>query len=192
MWQNRGDSKFTFQMKKMIAVAALAGIMTGCGGGEDSGKNIIMETTKGKIVIELNDNMTPITSGNFRTLVKNGFYDGLTFHRFVPDFVIQGGDPSGDGTGGSDSQIQLEIPCTDGETILGDITDCQVSLPHDTGVIAMARSMDPNSASSQFYFTLAPQTSLDGKYAVFGKVIEGLEIVKQLRQGDKMESVIEG
>ncbi len=123
----------------------------------------LVETNQGNFKIKLFLKEAPITAGNFIKLVKQHFYDGLTFHRVVPGFVIQGGDPNGDGSGGPGWTIPLEI-------VKG--------LNHDrAGMVAMARTQDPNSAGSQFYITLAPAPSLDGKYAVFGQVIEGLNVV---------------
>jgi cyclophilin family peptidyl-prolyl cis-trans isomerase len=143
---------------------------------------VVMETNKGTIKIKVFKNEAPITGGNFLDLVQRGFYNNLTFHRYEPGFVIQGGDPRGVGTGGftdpstgSERRIKLEIV---------------PGLRHsEAGMVAMARSSDPDSASSQFYITLAPCSNLDGGYAVFGKVIEGLNVVKELRKGDKMTKV---
>ncbi len=145
---------------------------------------VVIETNKGTIKIRVFKNEAPITANNFIDLVSKGFYNGLTFHRYEPGFVIQGGDPIGNGTGGyTDPQtrqercIQLEV---------------KPSLKHDcAGMVAMARSNAPDSASSQFYITLAPASFLDMKYAVFGKVIDGLNIVQQLRAGDHMVKVAE-
>jgi len=131
---------------------------------------VLMDTTKGPIKFELFEELAPITTTNFATLVENGFYNGLNFHRYEPGFVIQGGDPLGTGMGGSKHTIPLEVT---------------QKLKHDdAGVVAMARSSDPNSASSQFYFTLRATPHLDMGYAVFGKVTEGLENLQQLRKGD--------
>ncbi len=138
------------------------------------------DTTKGTIVAQLTEDDAPITTANFIELAEKGFYNGLTFHRYAPGFVIQGGDPDGNGTGGSGKNIKGEFP------------DNGVPNPgkHDAaGMLAMARSGDPNSASSQFYFTLDAAPHLDSGYAVFGKVTSGLEAVMALRQGDKMNSV---
>jgi cyclophilin family peptidyl-prolyl cis-trans isomerase len=164
-----------------IIISAL--VLSGCAQEETANTTtkegvtmIQMETTKGTIKVELYDNEAPITTSNFKELVQSNFYDGLTFHRYEPDFVIQGGDPKGDGTGGSDKTIPLEI---------------SDNLKHDAGVIAMARSQEPNSASSQFYFTLAPAHFLDGNYAVFGKVVEGMDVVLELRADDKIIKVEE-
>lgn len=141
-----------------------------------------METTKGTIKIEVFKNEAPITAGNFLDLVQRGFYNGLTFHRYEPGFVIQGGDPKGDGTGGFiDPQTKRErnIPL-----------EVKPELKHDSaGMVAMARSNDPNSASCQFYITLGAASFLNNQYAVFGKVVDGLNAAQQLRKGDKMTSV---
>src|SRR5438132_13621973 len=138
-------------------------------------RTAVINTNKGVIKAELDEENAPITATNFIELAESGFYNGLKFHRFVSGFVIQGGDPLGTGMGGSKKQIKLE---TSGK------------FKHDSaGTLAMARSQDPNSASSQFYITLGSTPHLDGSYATFGKVTEGLEVAQQLREGDKMESV---
>jgi peptidyl-prolyl cis-trans isomerase B (cyclophilin B) len=138
-------------------------------------RTAVIKTNKGTIRAELDETNAPITTANFIGLADRGFYNGLTFHRHVPGFVIQGGDPSGNGTGGSGKTIKLEVTGKH---------------KHDSaGTLAMARSNNPDSASCQFYITLAPAPSLDGSYATFGKVTEGLDVVQQLRPGDKMESV---
>ncbi|QQS45012.1 MAG: peptidylprolyl isomerase [Acidobacteriota bacterium] len=135
----------------------------------------VIETDKGTIKFELYEDLAPITTANFIELTGRKFYDGLNFHRVEPGFVIQGGCPLGNGTGGSDKRIQLEV---------------SQNLKHgEAGAVAMARSSDPNSASCQFYITLAPTPFLDGNYAVFGRVIEGMDVVKQIRVGDRMSSV---
>lgn len=121
----------------------------------------------GSIEVTLNANVAPITVSNFCHLAEEGFYDGLTFHRVVPGFVVQGGDPAGDGTGGSDA------------TIKGEFSDNGVenSIPHVRGTISMARSTDPDSASSQFFICADTASSLDGQYAAFGSVTSGMEVV---------------
>jgi len=153
-------------------------------GTEMTTKNPVveMDTNKGTIKIEIFADEAPITSKNFLDLVDRGFYNGLTFHRYEPGFCIQGGDPRGTGTGG------FVDPSTGRErTIPLEVTP---KLKHsEAGILAMARSNNPNSASSQFYFTLGPASFLDGQYAVFGKVIDGLNVVKELRKGDKMTKV---
>lgn len=135
----------------------------------------VIETDKGTIKFELYEDMAPITTGNFIELADSKFYDGLNFHRVEPGFVIQGGCPRGNGTGSSDKKIPLEVT---------------PNLKHgEAGAVAMARSTDPNSASCQFYITLGPAAFLDGNYAVFGRVTEGLDVVKQIRVGDRISSV---
>ena len=110
----------------------------------------------------------PVTVENFLSLVNSGFYDGLTFHRVLDDFVAQGGDPNGNGTGGSSDKIRGEFSENGFE---------QNTLTHKRGSVAMARSNDPNSASSQFYICYQDLPSLDGKYAVFGQVTDGMEVI---------------
>ena len=133
-----------------------------------------IETEKGTIKIELFEDKVPITAKNFIGLASSGFYNGLTFHRVEKGFVVQGGDPNGDGTGGSGKTIPLEI---------------NPQLKHVKGAVAMARSQNPDSASSQFYITLDEVPFLDGNYAVFGKVIEGMSVVENIEVGDKMTKV---
>lgn len=127
---------------------------------------ITMENDE-KIVIELDPTAAPNTVANFISLVEKGFYDGLIFHRVIPDFMIQGGDPEGNGTGGA------------GYSIKGEFSENGVEnhLKHERGVLSMARSNDPNSASSQFFIMVKEAPHLDGQYAAFGKVIEGMEVV---------------
>lgn len=142
---------------------------------------VVMETSKGVIKIQIYEAEAPITSHNFLDLVKRGFYNGLGFHRYEPGFVIQGGDPKGTGTGG------FIDPTTKKERTIP--LEVKPNLKHEAGAIAMARTNDPNSASSQFYFTLAATPFLDMQYAVFGKVIDGMKVVESLRAGDKMTKV---
>jgi peptidyl-prolyl cis-trans isomerase B (cyclophilin B) len=138
-------------------------------------RTAIIETSKGQIKVVLNEDLAPITTANFIELAERKFYDGLKFHRVEKGFVIQGGCPYGSGTGGSGKTIPLEV---------------SPNLKHgDAGAVAMARSTDPNSASSQFYITLAPTDFLDGNYAVFGRVVEGMDIVRQIQVGDVMNRV---
>ena len=137
-------------------------------------KYVVIETDKGIVKAELYTEKAPITTKNFIDLANSGFYNGLKFHRVEKGFVIQGGDPRGDGSGGSEKTISLEI---------------NPDLKHVEGVLGMARTEDPNSARSQFYITLAPIPFLDGKYAVFGKVVSGMDAVKKIQVGDKMNKV---
>ena len=131
----------------------------------------------GTIVMELYPDIAPKTVENFEKLANSGFYNGLTFHRVEKDpqpFVVQGGDPKGDGTGGPGYAIPDEFT---------------TQKKHIVGTLAMAHSAAPNSAGSQFYITLAPAPELDGKYAIFGQVTEGMEVVNNIQKGDKMKSV---
>jgi len=134
---------------------------------------VTMEMASGEIVkIELYPQIAPTTVENFISLINSGFYDGLTFHRVMPEFMAQGGDPSGDGTGGP------------GYSIYGEFSENGFTnnLKHEIGVISMARADSPNSAGSQFFIVTDENSylSLDGKYAGFGKVIEGMDIVYQI------------
>jgi peptidyl-prolyl cis-trans isomerase B (cyclophilin B) len=177
-----------------------------------SGKATIVLVVKGKpITIEVNGTDAPITAGNFVDLAKRGFYDGTAFHRVVPGFVAQGGDPYSKlknppgpvGTGGftdpntkQPRDVPLEIWAeggaapTYGKTLKSAGVTQPPKLKHVRGAVAMARSMMPDSASSQFYIALgtAGTASLDGDYAVFGTVKSGIETVDQIQQGDKIES----
>ena len=121
---------------------------------------------------ELYPEVAPITVNNFISLIKKNFYDGLTFHRIIPGFMIQGGDPEGTGMGGPGYSIKGEF------TMNGVPND----LAHTEGVLSMARAMDPNSAGSQFFIMHKTSPHLDGQYAAFGKVIEGLEVVDKIAQ----------
>jgi cyclophilin family peptidyl-prolyl cis-trans isomerase len=136
---------------------------------------VTIETSKGTIKAVIYTDKAPISANNFLALARQHFYDGLTWHRVVPGFVIQTGDPTGTGEGGSDKTIPLEIV---------------EGLSHDApGIFGMARDSNPDSASSQFYITQAAVTRLDGKYAVFGKVIEGIDVVMAIQVGDTMTKV---
>lgn len=137
-----------------------------------TGKHYVEMKVKdyGTIELELDSDVAPITVTNFINLVNSKFYDGLTFHRIINGFMIQGGDPLGNGTGGSS------------KTIKGEFSENGVknSISHVRGVISMARSSDYNSASSQFFIVQKDTTSLDGQYAAFGKVISGMDIVDKI------------
>ena len=129
----------------------------------------------GTIKLELDEGTAPITVANFIKLAKDGFYDGLTFHRIMDGFMIQGGDPQGNGTGGSDEKIKGEFKQNG--------VDNPIS--HVKGVISMARSNQPDSASSQFFITVADSTFLDGAYAAFGRVTEGMEVAEKIAKDVK-------
>ena len=132
---------------------------------------VTIEMENGNIIkLELYPSIAPETVQNFVTLVSQGFYDGLIFHRVIPGFMIQGGDPDGTGMGGSKQTIRGEFSSNGFKN----------DLRHDRGVISMARTSAPNSASSQFFIVVKASTHLDGQYASFGKVIEGLEEVDRI------------
>ncbi len=137
----------------------------------------VFTTNKGTIRVQLAGKDAPIHVGNFVELAQKGFYDGLTFHRYVPNFVIQGGDPKGNGTGGPGYHIQQEFTTNPNNS-------------HEDGALAMARSSNPDSAGSQFYFCLGAQHFLDPNYTVFGQTLEGFDTIAALRQGDTIESIV--
>lgn len=160
-------------------------VTAGCKDDEEKGKSgdhadldgmnyvtLHMADDLGDIVIELEPDEAPLTVANFRKLVHEGFYDNLTFHRIEPAFVIQGGDPRGDGTGGSKDRIKGEFTSNGVEN----------HLKHARGVVSMARSQDPNSATSQFFIVLSDHkvSHLDGEYAAFGRVVAGMDVVDKI------------
>jgi peptidylprolyl isomerase/peptidyl-prolyl cis-trans isomerase B (cyclophilin B) len=131
----------------------------------------------GVIKLELYPEDAPNHCAAMVDLVKKGYYDGISFHRVVPGFVVQGGCPDGNGSGGPGYKLKAEFN----------------EKPHLTGTLAMARTPEPDSAGSQFYICLAPQPSLDRQYTVFGQTVEGMDLVQKIRKGDKMVKVtVEG
>ena len=176
-------------MKKIFKVAMvmlLALTLAGCGSSDDGDKKdtgsknddllsgnhhaVIDVKDYGIIKVELNADEAPITVTNFVKLAKEGFYDGLTFHRIIDGFMIQGGDPEGNGTGGSDQTIKGEFSANEVDNVL----------KHTRGAISMARSQEYDSASSQFFIVHQTAESLDGQYAVFGYVYEGMDVVDKI------------
>ena len=168
------------KIMKFLLCVVLAGAVPGCGSSTESNAPTedadllsglhyaeIEVEDYGVISLELDADTAPITVTNFVNLAKDGFYDGLTFHRIIDGFMIQGGDPLGNGTGGSD------------ETIKGEFSDNGVEndISHVRGTISMARSSDPDSASSQFFIVHQDSTYLDGQYAAFGHVTDGMDVV---------------
>jgi len=135
---------------------------------------VTMETTQGTIEIDLFPEYAPKTVNNFVFLAREGFYDGVTFHRVISNFMIQGGDPTGSGRGGPGYRFEDEF---DGNP-----------LRHETGVLSMANA-GPNTNGSQFFITHGPQPHLDNRHTVFGKVTKGQKVVDSIRQGDKMTKV---
>ena len=157
-------------MKRILPLLLALLLLTACGGKTDTAGLHHAEIEiqdYGTITLELDGTAAPITVENFVSLAKDGFYDGLTFHRIIDGFMIQGGDPAGNGTGGSEKTIKGEFSANGVEN----------DISHVRGVISMARSGDPDSASSQFFIVHQDSTFLDGQYAAFGHVTEGMEIV---------------
>ena len=146
----------------------------------NTGHYATIETDRGNIVIELYPNVAPKTVANFEKLSKDGFYNNLTFHRVEPGFVVQGGDPSGNGTGGPGYELPAEISPTE---------------KHLRGTVAMARKSDQvnperKSSGSQFYICLEPAPFLDGQYTIFGGVVEGMDVVDKIKVGDHMKKIV--
>lgn len=165
------------EMKKLlfgIVIGCLAITMAACSGKDDkvSGKveAEIKVKDKGVIALELDADVAPITVENFVKLAKEGFYDGLTFHRIIDGFMVQGGDPEGTGMGGAEETIKGEFSSNGVEN----------NIDHVRGVISMARSQAPDSASSQFFIVHKDASHLNGQYAGFGKVTKGMEIIDEL------------
>lgn len=134
---------------------------------------VTIQTTRGIIKYRFYTKDAPVTVRRIAELIQKGFYNDVTFHRVVPGFVIQGGDPSGTGTGGSGLKLKAEFN----------------QRKHMLGTVSMARAMDPNSADSQFFIMLGNHPHLDGQYTAFGQVVEGQDVVNQIKQGDRMVKV---
>jgi len=141
--------------------------------------HVTIETNRGSIEVELYPQYAPKTVNNFVFLAREGFYDGVTFHRVINNFVIQGGDPTGTGSGGPGYRFEDEVKNN--------------PLKHEAGTLSMANA-GPNTNGSQFFITHSPQPHLNGKHTVFGKVIKGMDVVNSIRQGDSMMrlTIIEG
>ena len=164
-------------LRGTLIAAALTVCTVGAEGQRMQPTVVIVMEKGGEIRLELYHADAPKTVESFVTLSRKGFYDGLSFHRVVPGFVAQGGDPRGDGTGGPGYTLPAEFN----------------RRKHLRGTVAMARSQHPDSAGSQFYICFAPAPHLDGSYTVFGQVVSGLEVVDGIRVGDRMKTIrIEG
>lgn len=162
-------------MKKLLALAlalVFCFAFASCAQPQQTEHQYVKMTIKdfGTVIIELRPDQAPITCDNFVKLVSEGYYDGLTFHRIIDELLIQGGDPKGNGTGGPGYSIKGEFKSN----------GVNNTLSHARGAISMARATDPNSAGSQFFFVLRDYTSWDGNYAVFGYVVEGMEVLDKV------------
>ncbi|MDP9126760.1 MAG: peptidylprolyl isomerase [Pseudomonadota bacterium] len=138
----------------------------------DLQNTLYLDLPDGRVVIEMRPDLAPNHVARIKELVRQGFYDGLAFHRVIPGFMAQTGDPRGDGTGGSGKRLQAEFSNT----------------PHVRGTVSMARANDPNSADSQFFICFAPASFLDGKYTVWGNVVSGMEFVDKVKAGTEINN----
>ena len=156
-----------------VIIAGVSTALPGTAGTiKDPENTLIMQVKAGRVVIELRPDLAPRHVARIKQLARQGFYDGTPFHRVIDGFMAQGGDPTGTGTGGSGFKIQAEFS----------------SEKHLRGTVSMARSQDPNSADSQFYICFEPQPSLDGKYTIWGRVIEGMDNVDKIKKGDAADN----
>lgn len=173
----------------LLTLAACGGTDSKQGQKEEGAPDVSVEETETPIVsmemenggivkLELYPEIAPKTVNNFVALVEDGFYDGLTFHRIIPGFMIQGGDPNGDGTGGPGYEIKGEFSSNGIDN----------PLSHERGVISMARTQEPDSAGSQFFIMHEDALDLDGDYAAFGKVIEGMDVVDEIAEQTETET----
>jgi peptidyl-prolyl cis-trans isomerase B (cyclophilin B) len=180
---------------KAILSAAMLAFAVANASAKDKEQVAVIKTNRGDIVMTFDKKDAPKHVENFIKLAKSGFYDGLTFHRVEPGFVIQGGDPAGNGTGGPSEAALKKAYGTIPDYIMqrggGYTLPAEIGAPHVDGAVAMARTNNPEkrSSTSQFYICLGPQHFLDGNYTVFGQVIEGMDVVKNIQRGDKMLSV---
>lgn len=160
----------------ILSVLSIAGVFLGLASAAVAADKLTatIQTTKGVIEVELNADKTPVTVASFVNLAQHGFYNGISFHRVINDFMVQGGDPTGTGAGGPGYRFEDEFDS---------------SLKHDVpGVLSMANA-GPGTNGSQFFITHVPTPWLDGKHSIFGKVVKGQDIVNAIKQGDKIEKV---
>jgi peptidylprolyl isomerase len=138
----------------------------------DPENTIYLDLPDGRVVIQLRPDLAPIHVARIKELTRQHFYDGLSFHRVIPGFMAQTGDPRGDGTGGSGKHLQAEFS----------------KAPHVRGTVSMARAQDPNSADSQFFICFAPAPYLDGQYTIWGEVVSGMEFVDKIKPGSPVDN----
>jgi peptidylprolyl isomerase len=164
-------------MKRIVAaLAALAVILIGLSSARaaDPENTLYLDLQYGRVVIEMRPDLAPNHVARIKELARQGFYDGVPFHRVIEGFMAQTGDPTGTGTGGSGQELKAEFS----------------NEPHVRGTVSMARAQDPDSADSQFFICLADARFLDGKYTVWGEVVEGMEFVDQIQKGDSADNGI--
>ena len=160
---------------RLLAVAAFATLIAaGPARALDPENTLYMDLTYGRVVIELRPDLAPKHVARIKELVRQHFYDGIVFHRVIPGFMAQTGDPTGTGTGGSGQNLKAEFS----------------NEHHVRGTVSMARASDPDSADSQFFICFDAAPHLDGKYTVWGRVIEGMELVDQIKKGDPAQNGI--
>jgi peptidyl-prolyl cis-trans isomerase B (cyclophilin B) len=160
----------------ILSVLSIAGVFLGLASAAVAAEKLTatIQTTKGVIEVELTPDKTPVTVASFVNLAQHGFYNGISFHRVINDFMVQGGDPTGTGAGGPGYRFEDEF---------------DPSLKHDVpGVLSMANA-GPGTNGSQFFITHVPTPWLDGKHSVFGKVVKGQDVVNSIKQGDKIEKI---
>lgn len=155
-------------LKLIAAIAALLSFSIFGAQAADPENTLYLDLEDGRVVIELRPDLAPNTVARIKELVRQGFYDGIVFHRVIPGFMAQTGDPTGTGTGGSGQNLPAEFTNT----------------PHQRGTVSMARASDPNSADSQFFICFESASHLDGQYTVWGQVIEGMEFVDRIKAGE--------
>ena len=160
----------SFSRRAFGALAAGTLVAAGSAGAlaQDLENTLYLDLSYGRVVIQLLPDVAPQTVARIKELARQGFYDGTPFHRVIPNFMAQGGDPTGTGTGGSGKRLEAEFS----------------AVKHVRGTVSMARSSDVNSADSQFFICFAPAPHLDGQYTAFGQVIEGMEFVDRIKKGD--------
>jgi peptidylprolyl isomerase len=156
-------------LRFLLAAACAAQLSATTAGAADLENTLYMDLKDGRVVIELRPDLAPKHVARVKELTRKGFYDGLVFHRVIEGFMAQTGDPKGDGTGGSGMNLPAEFS----------------KEPFERGTVGAARSRDPNSADSQFFICFAPSTWLNGQYTVWGKVVQGMELVDKIKKGDR-------
>jgi peptidylprolyl isomerase len=160
-------------MRKLLAVFAFLGLLAVRPAlALDPENTLLLDLKDGRVVIELRPDLAPGTVARIKELVRGKFYDGLTFHRVIAGFMAQGGDPNGDGTGGSGRKLKAEFS----------------NEKHVRGTVSMARGGDPDSADAQFFICFASSPFLDGKYTIFGRVVEGMEFVDMIKKGNRNDN----